>query len=207
MSTDPFRDEDLQDWQGLGYEIALDRRRLGRLQISSEHVVISDPVDAPFHDPLERTFPTGEFPVAVMSADLRDERSIAYLIIEFGEERAIRWEDLGTVEITSGMLSMQDADTASRAIDAQSADEEVYERILWRECSKNRRIKKLGWANIDTGLFWGSTTPTRHNMVCAEVPAGRYHSWVGTDSSGAVSLLVIDFGILDILFTPFGLRF
>jgi len=206
MSTDPFRDEDLQDWQGLGYEIALDRRRLGRLHITSGQVVVSDPVESPYNDPLERTFPLGEFPISIMSADLRDERSLAYLIIEFGEERANRWEDLGTVEITSGLMSMQDSDAASRAIDAQGADEETYERILWRECSKNRRVKKLGWANIDTGLFWGAP-PTRYNLVCAEVPAGRYHTWLGTDDSGAISLLVIDFGVLDILFTPFGLRF
>lgn len=170
-------------------------------------MVVSDPIDSPFSDPLEASFPLGEFPVSLLSADLRDERSLAYLIIEFNQERARRWEDLGTVEVSSGLLSMKDSDTASRVIDAQVADEEAYERILWRECSKNRRVKKLGWANIDIGVFWGSTAPTRHNLICAEVGSGRYNAWVGMDDSGEISLLVIDFGVLDILFTPFGLRF
>jgi hypothetical protein len=99
-----------------------------------------------------------------------------------------------------------DADVASLAMDAHNLDEDEFERVLWRECSKNRRQQKLGWTNIPVQQL-GAPAAAEKNLVAVEVPAGQYQVWAGRDDSAELALLVVDFGVLDILFTPFGLRY
>ncbi|QED27685.1 DUF4241 domain-containing protein [Microvenator marinus] len=206
MSTDPFRDDALLDWQGQGYDISLERRRLGAVNLSSGQVCALDPMDALYADPIELELEAGAYSVVLLSADLRDERKLAYLIIEISGAEALRWEELEPLDTSSGLLALMDADVASLAMDAHNLDEDEFERVLWRECSKNRRQQKLGWTNIPVQQL-GAPAAAEKNLVAVEVPAGQYQVWAGRDDSAELALLVVDFGVLDILFTPFGLRY
>lgn len=206
MSTDPFRDDALLDWQGQGYDISLERRRLGTVNLSSGQVCALDPMDALYADPIELELEAGAYSIVLLSADLRDERKLAYLIIEISGAEALRWEELEPLDTSSGLLALMDADVASLAMDAHNLDEDEFERVLWRECSKNRRQQKLGWTNIPVQQL-GAPAAAEKNLVAVEVPAGQYQVWAGRDDSAELALLVVDFGVLDILFTPFGLRY
>lgn len=206
MSTDPFRDDALLDWQGQGYDISLERRRLGAVNLSSGQVCALDPMDALYADPIELELEAGAYSIVLLSADLRDERKLAYLIIEISGAEALRWEELEPLDTSSGLLALMDADVASLAMDAHNLDEDEFERVLWRECSKNRRQQKLGWANIPVQQL-GAPAAAEKNLVAVEVPAGQYQVWAGRDDAAELALLVVDFGVLDILFTPFGLRY
>jgi hypothetical protein len=163
-------------------------------------------MDALYADPIELELEAGAYSVVLLSADLRDERKLAYLIIEISGAEALRWEELEPLDTSSGLLALMDADVASLAMDAHNLDEDEFERVLWRECSKNRRQQKLGWTNIPVQQL-GAPAAAEKNLVAVEVPAGQYQVWAGRDDSAELALLVVDFGVLDILFTPFGLRY
>ncbi len=215
LNGDLFR-EDSITWQGLGFEIVVERIKLGAIKIHSGHLVICDPIDSPFTDPIDLDIPEGEYPVYIFVAELRDQRTVAFLSVVLDEDEPKQWvpapllgehdeeEVSGGIHIHSGYAAILDVDTADILIDLQEDDDEEFIRQMSRELGRSRRSGlKTGAAIFDIA----SPTTTQHNYAVLEVAKGRYPMWIGSTRSGKPTMIVIDFKILDVQFTRFGLIF
>lgn len=221
MTSDPFRNEGGPTLQALGFEITLDRRKIADLHVPSGRVVVCDPFEAPETEPFDFDVAPGTYPVYLMMADLRDTLTVAYVVLELSSEAATRWELAALCSdddeesrrwndpahagfhVESGIAALLDEDVAGHWIDAMAteAGEDDLNKLLRREVGKARRGNnfRVGWAAVDLG--------SQLNLVAIEVADGTYRSHLGRDADGAPALLVIDLGVLDIQFTPYGLRF
>ncbi len=218
MIPDLFRTDGIHRMQALGFEIAIERRRIADLHIRSGRLVACDPFDSPETEPFEVEIAVGRYPVFVVTADLRDTGSIAYLVVELSAEPALRWELAhlfgdehekqrwndpahAGFHIESGCAALVDEDAAQIAIDRMSTDEgeDEFIRLVRREVAKTRRANtaRSGWASIEIDDM---------NLIVLEVDNGTYKTHLGRDADGIPALLVVDFGVLDIQFTPYGLR-
>lgn len=219
MTPDLFRAEGTSRLQALGFEIAVERRRIADLHIRSGRLVACDPFDAPETEPFEVDIPSGRYPVYIVTADLRDTVSIAFLMVEFSDQPATRWELAHLLgdehekqpwndpahagfHVESGVAALVDEEGAQIAIDRMSteAGEDDFNRMVRREIAKTRRANtsRSGWASIEIDEI---------NLIVLEVDNGTYKTHLGRDPDGNPALLVVDLGVLDIQFTPYGLRF
>jgi hypothetical protein len=219
VTSEPTNDlfqQDSTTWQGLGYEILLERTKLGTIKVHSGHLVVCDPIDSPFTDPIDLDIPPGEYPVHMFVAELRDQRSVAFLNVVLDNEDPKQWvpapllgehdeeEVTGGFHIHSGYAAILDVDTADILIDLQEDDDEEFIRQMSRELGRSRRLGlKTGAAVFDVA----SPTSTPHNYAVLEVAKGRYPIWIGSTRSGKPTMIVVDFKIIDVQFTRFGLRF
>ena len=218
MTSDPFRADGAPLLQGLGFEIAIERRRIADLNIQSGHLIACDPFDSPETEPFDFVLPAGGYPISVVLAEMRDTLNAAYLLVELSPNPATRWELANIVgdeqqtwndpahagfHVESGIAAFLDDDSAEEVMDRMSTDagEDDFNKLVRREIGKTRRGNNLrsGWANVDLG--------EGRNLVVVEVADGTYKTHLGRDADGEPALLVVDLGVLDIQFTPYGLRF
>ena len=218
MIPDLFRAEGISRLQALGFEIAIERRRIADLHIRSGRLVACDPFDAPETEPFDTEIPLGRYPVFIVTADLRDTGSIAYLMVELSDQPAMRWELAhlfgdehekqpwndpahAGFHVESGVAALVDEKGAQAVMDRLSTEdsEDEFNRLVRREIAKTRRANtaRSGWASIEIDDV---------NLIVLEVDNGTYKTHLGRDADGNPALLVVDLGVLDIQFTPYGLR-
>lgn len=218
MLTDPFHpDSDGYILQGVGFEIELERRRISDLTLPTGRLVACDPLTYPESDPFEFDVPTGTHAVHAIIAHLRDRREIAYISVEFQPESASRWQvahvdgeeqptwqDARSVgfPVESGVGALMDESAANFILDALLTEdgEEEFTQTLHRGLSKTRRGVGFGAGGVSFGL------PEGGNAVVFEVDDGLYTSYRGSTPDGVLTRFVVDLGILDLQFTPYGMR-
>ena len=93
MIPNPLNLPDEGDFlQAVGFEIVLERRRVGDLHLPTGRLVTCDPLESPETEPFAVTVPIGTFPVYAIVAKMRDQTRTAFVVVEFSENRPHRWE-------------------------------------------------------------------------------------------------------------------
>jgi len=207
-----------QTLQAMGFEITIERRKVGDLELSTGRLVACDPLYMPETDFFDQALPRGSFPVYLVLATMREELGVAYAVLELDETRATRWEiahvagedpshwrdpDRSGFHVGSSVAALMDVAAADVLLDVvqYAEDEDDFPRTLRRELRRNRRNSTaVGYTDFLLD------TRTDHNMVAFEVDDGIYTTYFGFDADGRVVSAVVDFELLDYTFTPFGLR-
>lgn len=218
MLTDPFHsDGDGHTLQGVGFEIELERRRIADLVLPTGRLVACDPLTYPEADPFELDVPRGTHAVHAIIAHLRDRRELAYISVEFASESANRWQvahvdgeeqpswrEARTVgfPVESGVGGLMDESTANHVLDALLIEdgEEEFARTVHRGLARSRRGAGFGAGEVSFGL------PDGGNAVIFEVDDGLYTTYLGSTPDGTTTRFVVDLGVLDLEFTPYGMR-
>lgn len=220
MLPNPFDpDRSGQRLQAAGYEIQLRTVSVGELELPSGRLVAFDPLVAPETEPFERTVEPGDYPVELVLAEMRDEDRLAYAVIRFNDSVAVRWQvatidgesntdrwgrpEPGGFPVDSAVVCLADERAAGRIIDIMNIDgDEEFERLMRHALRRGALGRSpYGHAVIDLPVTDSGNLPT------FEADPGLYTSHWGFDSNGELSMFVVDFGILEFQFTPFGLRY
>lgn len=218
MNSNPFRTDGAATLQALGFEITLERRRVADLFVGSGRIVICDPFDSPETEPFDFEVPAGRYPISLLFAELRDEMVLAYVAVEFSDEPSRAWElapihgdearrwndpEHAGFHVESGLMAILDEELASTLLDLGLTEEgeEDFQKLVRRELGKGRRGNNFrsGWASVEVDP--GS------EMFVLEVDKGTYRTHLSRDADGNPALIVVDLRVLDIQFTPYGLRF
>ncbi len=219
MLLNPFDPErSSEPLQAAGYEITLRTVSVGDLELPSGRLVAFDPLVAPETEPFEHEVEPGTYPVELVIAEMRDEARLAYAVIRFADHMATRWqvawvdgeedevevgEGPGGFHVESSIVCLADERAAGRIIDIENIDgEEEFERLIRHALRRGLRGgSPYGHAVVELPVTDSGNLPT------FEADPGIYTSHWGFDSSGELSMFVVDFGVLDFRFTPFGLRY
>ena len=227
MRFQAFRDfEDGEMISALGFDIVLHRRSLGGLVLPSGRLVAADPIHSLDADPFAIELEPGTYPVHLIIAELRDERRIAYAVVDLLPTDASRWEraDLPTLS-TDTIFERQDEvgysseSTLGAFLDAETAsdllnynqivmpEENDYERQIWGRIKRQRR-KGAGWATLDVRKDLQIHTPDERNIIVfdAGYGDGYYDTYIGQDQDGKITSIVTDFEVLELRFPSFPLR-
>ncbi len=218
MLTDPFHSNgDGHTLQRVGFEIELERRRIADLILPTGRLVACDPLTYPESDPFELEVPRGVHPVHAIIAHLRDQREVAYISVEFESASANRWQvahvdgeeqpswrearSIG-FPVESGVAALMDESTATRILDALLTEdgEEEFSRTVHRGLSRARRGGGFGAGEVSLGADFEG------NAVVFEVDDGVYTTYLGSTPGGTTTRFVVDLGVLDLEFTPYGMR-
>jgi len=203
--------------QRVDFEIELERRRIADLVLPTGRLVGCDPLTYPESEPFEIEVPVGGHAVHAIIAHMRDRRELAYISVEFAAESANRWQvvhvdgeerpswqEARTVgfPVESGVGALMDETTANFVLDALLTDEgeEEFTRTLHRGLSRARRGGGFGAGEVSFGL------PDGANAVVFDVDDGLYTTYLGSNPSGEPTRFVVDLGVLDLQFTPYGVR-
>lgn len=197
--------------QAAGFEIVLERRRVGVLQVPTGKIVVCDPLTTPETEPFAFDVPHGNFDVHAVVANMREETRIAYVVVSVAPQRAERWEiahlanedaaswggeRLGA-PIESNFIAMMDDQTAGELLH-HNPDPDEFETLLRRSMRRNRANPRIHVADIPF---------ERGNMLAFDADVGTYVTYVGFDEDNAVTMVVLDFEVLDYRFTPYGPRY
>lgn len=216
MIPDIYRDlKDGAMVTALGYDIVIQRRSIGELDLPSGKLVACDPLVHPSTEHFEVELDPGTYPVKLVIAQLRDECPIAYAIIEVDESPARRWE-LATVPsedttpmsdeahgyaVISSLGCFTDAVTATRLMEYTEMamhDEDEIERLLRGDLRRHRK-DGYSWANIHDPIL-GSGNLVVFTSGTGE---GLYKTYVGYGEDGAITRVVTDFEVLQMRFPSF----
>lgn len=220
MLPNPFDpDRSSQRLQAAGYEIQLKTVPVGDLELPSGRLVAFDPLVAPETEPFERAVEPGNYPVELVLAEMRDEDQLAYAVVRFSDSVAMRWKvatidgepsvddwrrpEPGGFPVESAVVCLADERAAGRIIDIVNHDgDEEFERLMRHALRRGARGRSpYGHAVLELPVTDSGNLPT------FEAEPGLYTSHWGFDSQGELAMFVVDFGVLDFRFTPFGLRY
>lgn len=216
MLRDPFSSETQGGiLQEVGYEIQLERRRVGELELPEGRLIGCDLFAYPETEPFEVELPDGTFAAYAVLAHLRDRREVAFIAIEFSDEvstrwsvahvgeEAIDWRDAHTMGFAteSGVAALMDETAATHILDLIGTEdgEEEFRRKVHRTLSRARRGPGYGVGQVDFDTL-------EANAIVFELDDGVYPAYVGAASDGTVLRFVIDLGVVDLDFTPFGIK-
>jgi hypothetical protein len=214
---------------GLGYDIVIQRRHLGRLTMPTGELIACDPFYGLETEPFAQSLPTGDHPTILFAAELRDEIVPAYAMLQVSETEPVRWEaatieesegnpfdphETGGYPVESNLGAFMDAASAKNLMDYTHAvmdEEDEYRRALRgrvRRRLKNHE-KGYGWANID--LKYDAKVPQAPedlNIIAfdAGYGPGIYSTYIGYDEDDRPSRVVTDFEVLDFRFQSFRMR-
>lgn len=211
--------EDGETVTGEGFDIVMERRRLGRLAMPTGSLVACDPMYGLETEPFEVTLECGKYPVILFAAQLRDETLPAYAMLKVGEKEPTDWEIATVVGETpeeanesggypvedEGLGSFMDAGTAKALMDYTHAvmpDDDDYRRAMRRQVFR-RGNDGYSWANIhlqrDANI---SYAPHSLNVIAfdAGFGDGLYTTYIGRDDEGDIQQIVTDFDVLDFNF-------
>jgi hypothetical protein len=218
MLPNPFDPDRVDEpLQAAGFEILLRTVSVGDVELPTGRLVAFDPLVAPETEPFEREVDPGNYPVELVFADMRDETRLAYAVIRFTDRVAVRWqvawvhgeEDApsdhgpGGFHVDSAVVCLADERAAGRIIDIENIDgADEFERMMRHALRRGARGgSPYGHAIVELPVTDSGNLPT------FEADPGIYTSHWGFDSNGELSMFVVDFGVLDLRFTPFGLRY
>lgn len=203
--------------RALGYDITVDRRRIGTLALPTGVVVACDPLNYLETEPFDFQVQPDTYPVYIYVAQLRDEPSIAFAAIEFQGAEPTSWEPAtvgageyvnpsGGFKVDSSIGAFMDEETAQVLMEyegvVRSEDNDFRRHLLGR--LRNRRNRGVGWADVDLGGDLELPVLDDLNVVAfdAEDSPGLYSSWVGYDADKNVTHLVTDLEIVELYFQP-----
>lgn len=227
MQYEKFREfEDGETVAGLGYDIVIERRNLGRLHMPTGELVACDPLHDIESEPFDTALEPGAYQTVLFAADLRDEKLIAYAMLNIGEKPPIRWEaatvggggdnpfdpyETDGYPVDGSLGCFMDAETAKVLMDYSHSvmeDDDEFRRVL-RGRVRRRLERGYGWANVN--LKHDAKVPQaegHHNVIAfdAGYGPGLYTTYIGWDEDDEISRIVTDFEVLDFRFNtfPFG---
>ena len=211
--------EDGETVTGEGFDIVMERRRLGRLAMPTGALVACDPLFGLETEPFELPLEPAEYPVILFAAQLRDETLPAYAMLKVGDREPVDWEiatvlgetaeeanEDGGYPVEEGLGAFMDAGTAKVLMDYTHAvmpDDDDYRRALRRQIYR-RGKETYSWANVhlqrDANI---SRAPHALNVIAfdAGFGDGLYTTYVGRGEEGKVQQIVTDFEVLDFSFS------
>ncbi len=205
----------------VGYDIVLTPERVSSLHLPSGKLVACDPLSMPETEPYLDDLPIGKFPIYAIRANLRDEVRLAFIVIEFTNEKVSEWDMLivpgeeknWSPEERSGFLvdtsyaAFMDESCAHRLVDRfvqlekdsdYDDEESEFEKLL---LSGLRKPKKKGaFPFVDVKI-------DTHTMFAFWTDPGAYSGYVGRDSDGKVARLLFDFSAVPFIISPRGFVF
>lgn len=219
-----FRDfDDGEMIDGLGYDIVIHRRSLGDLVLPSGQLIACDPLLALDSEPFRLELTPGTFPVHILIAELRDEKSIAYGVVRFKNKRVRRWElallpdredsslfdgdEESGFHVESSLAAYLDKKTADALVNYHQLvmpEDNDFERHIWGRIHR-RRAKGAGWATLDLRADLQLPYGDGRNMMVFDAGFGNgyYKSYIGYDADEEVASIVTDFEVLDLRFPSF----
>lgn len=224
MRFQAFRDfEDGEMISALGFDIILHRRSLGELSLPSGQLIACDPIHSLDADPFAIQLPPGAYPVHLLIAELRDEKRIAYAVVDLLPTDASRWERADLPALSqdtiferhdevgysseSSLGAFLDAETAAELLNYHQVvmpEENDFERHLWGRIKRQRR-KGVGWAALNLRKDLKIPTAEDRNLIAfdAGFGDGYYDTYIGKDRDGKITSIVTDFDVLQLRFPSF----
>jgi hypothetical protein len=176
---------------------------MGDLLLPTGQLVACDPFVQPETKPFLITYPSGRFPVFLIIAESsRGDQRVAFAVVNFSSEPAIRWEILTTVPkdvsklgpdeilgygVDSGTGSFMDV-AAARILMEKMNREKAYFDTLMAEMEKTYR-HTWSWVNASLG-------DTNLLAFSSGYGDGVYASYAGYTATNQVVKVITDFGVL-----------
>lgn len=211
---------------GLGFDIVIHRRSIGELLLPSGRLVACDPISALDSEPFELAIKPGAYPAHLIIAELRDEKSVAYAVIELHSSSARRWE-LAKLPPTQDRSIFDGAEEMAFAVDSTLAafldaktqadllnyhqivmpEDNDYERHIWGRINKRRRSGS-GWATLDLRRDLNIPVDDGRNMLVFDsgFGDGYFSTYLGYDDENRLTRIVTDFEVLDLRFPSFPIK-
>lgn len=201
--TDEYLSLALKDGFQLG-SATLVHRRVGELNLPSGRIVACDPLVCPDTEPFKLSFPVGNFPVVLSVAKIGDDQRVAFSAVHFRTTAPVTWKMLtvGNQDVSklkegdffgygvdSGTGCFMDQ-IAGKELDRIMQENPEFFETLTEEMEKNY-VHTWDWTNYK----FGEGLP---NLIAfsSGFGDGIYGSYAGFDSTGEVSVVVTDFGII-----------
>lgn len=219
-----FDDGEIID--GLGFDIVIHRRSVGELVMPSGKLVVCDPISSLDADPFEISLDPGTYPTHLIIAELRDEKRLAYAVIDLQPSEVRRWELArlpptadrsifdGTEEmgfsVDSTLAAFLDAETQAELLNYQQIvmpEDNDFERHIWGRINKRRR-SGVGWATLDLRRDLSIPIDDGRNMLIFDAGFGEgyFSTYLGYDEENRLARIVTDFEVLDLRFPSFPFR-
>jgi len=170
---------------------------VGDLLLPSGRLVACDPVASPATEPFSLALPKGAFPTVLSIAHLQDDQRVAFATIDFQASRPIKWAVLtvGSTKdnktegfgVDSGVAGLMDRSAATTLIATMQKEEATFYETMDSEMKKTQ-LPTWSWLNLPFG---------KGNLI-AFSPGygdGEYLTYAGFNRDGAISVVVIDFGV------------
>jgi hypothetical protein len=151
--------------------------------------------------PFTQVFPTGEFPVQLSVAKIKNEERIAFARINFNDAPVVRW---------AFALRKGDKDMAIGGEDrpGYSVDAGVG---IFIDSAANKSLNRNDVTNMDTGIYleleknyrlawrYAIFNFNNHNLATfsSGYGDGYYSSYIGFDANGKPCRLVTDFNVVE----------
>lgn len=224
MRFQAFRDfEDGEMISALGFDIVLHRRSLGELSLPSGELIACDPIHSLDTEPFSVKLEPAKYPVYLIIAELRDEKRVAYAVVDLRSTTVSRWERANLsapAEATiferrdevgfaseSSLGAFVDAETAAELLNYHQVmmpEENDFERHLWGRVKRQRRTG-VGWAGLNLHKDLKIPTGDDRNLIAfdAGYGDGYYDTYIGRDGDGKITSIVTDFEVLELRFPSF----
>lgn len=179
--------------------LVLSQHGIGDLLLPTGRLVACDPVAYPETEPFSMVLPTGRFPVSLSVATIADDQRVAFAIIEFRKQEAVRWEALvmetsrgneGSFGfgVDSGVAGFIDQSVVAAMKAKEMEDEGSFYGAMDAEMKKTE-VPTWSWLNVPFGCG---------NLVAfsSGYGDGEYVTYAGFEPSGTVAVVVTDFGVV-----------
>lgn len=220
-----FRDfEDGELIDGLGFDIVIHRRSIGELVLPSGRLLACDPISSLDGDPFEAQLEPGTYQAHLIIAELRDEKSVAYAVIDLQPSSTVRrWElaelpsstetsifngdDEMGFAVDSTLAAFLDAETQAELLNYHQIvmpEDNDYERHIWGRINKRRRTG-AGWTTLDLRRDLAIPVADGRNMLLFDAGFGEgyFSTYLGYDQENQLVKIVTDFEVLDLRFPSF----
>jgi hypothetical protein len=170
------------------------KKEIGQLSIESGKLIAADPISVRDVSALSQVFPTGNFPVQLAMARIKDDQRVAYARILFSNKQVKRWEfalkpGLSYRKITDSTIYCFAVDAGTAMFVDSASKNECDPMESWKTISK--KLEQSNW----TG-FIDSCGTTNAAYFSTGYGDGCYATYIGFDKKGKVCRLLVDFGLV-----------
>ena len=175
---------------------------IGKLKIPTGSLIACDPMHIDEYGiPFTQQFPTGEFPVQLAVARLKDEERIAFARINFSDEPVVRWEF--ALKEGNKPLPITSEEGPGYSVDASVG--------VFIDAAASKALNLDHVTRMDTGIYTELDKNYRHTWRYAMFNFGNhnlatftsgfgdgfYSSYIGYDADGKPCRLLTDFGLFE----------
>jgi len=177
--------------------LTLSQHSVGDLRLPSGKLVACDPVAYPETGAFLQPLPRGTFTVFLSVARVSGDQRVAFATIRFKEKSPLKWrvltvsdeEDSLGYGVDSGVAGFMDRSALASMMRQVRKDQQAFCETMDAEMKKTA-VDTWSWMNMPFG---------KGNLV-AFSPGwgdGEYVTYAGFDSTGAVSVVVTDFSVVE----------
>ncbi len=171
--------------------------QLGNIKLESGKIIACDPINMYNAEPFIHQFDKGEFPVQIAVAQFENDRRVAYSRIRFSNKKVMKWEFArrqGQVprELIDSKIYCYPVDMGT-GIFIDSVANHTFTKMphpIWEST-----FVKV--PNENNGLgFIKNFGPHKLATFSTGYGDGCYATYIGTDSTGEITTLLTDFGLV-----------